>query len=59
MLPAEAWENVSQSVIRGCWIKTGNFLDNYFNANLAPIYHEPIKEPFNLDDTVDFTEELY
>ena len=55
---AEAWENVSQSVIRDCWIKTGILPDNYFNTNLVPIYHEPTEEFLNLDDTVDLTEEI-
>ena len=32
---AEAWVNVSQSVIRGCWIKTGILPDNYFIFNLS------------------------
>ena len=55
---AEAWETVSQSVIRDCWIKTGILPDNYFNTNLVPIYREPTEEFLNLDDIVDLTEEI-
>ena len=52
---AEAWENVSQSVV---WIKTGILPDNYFNTNLVPIYREPTEEFLNLDEIQSLIDQL-